>query len=113
MTSQQGSLGEFEHLVLLALARRGDDAFGVDICDEIRTTAGRDASVPAVYVTLTRLEAKGLVESHQEEGETERGRRARKRFRLVRAGVEALEHSRAELDRMWSGVVLRPQRGRS
>ena len=106
------NLGEFEHLVLLALARRGGEAFGVDVGEEIRATAGREVAVPAVYVTLTRLEAKGLVGSRLEAGETGRGGRARKRFVLLSEGVAALERSRDTLSRMWSGVRLRPEEGR-
>jgi DNA-binding PadR family transcriptional regulator len=54
-------LGEFEHVVLLALARLGDGAYGASIHEEILGTTGRDVSIPAVYVTLKRLEKKGLV----------------------------------------------------
>lgn len=105
-------LGEFEQLVLIALVRRGGDAFGVDVADEIQVTAQRDVSLPAVYVTLARLEAKGLVRSRRDRGETGRGNRARKRFRLEAEGAQALEQARRTMERMWTGVA-RPVRGGS
>ncbi len=56
-------LGEFEYVVMLAVARLKSDAYGVGIHSEIQRTTGRDVSIPAVYVTLTRLEEKGYLGS--------------------------------------------------
>ena len=97
-------LGEFEQVVLLAAARLGETAFGGSIHDEIVVTTGRDPSVPSVYVTLARLEKKGLVESTVDEG-TGSGR-VMKRFRLTHAGIEILELSREQFERLWTGLAL-------
>jgi DNA-binding PadR family transcriptional regulator len=95
------ALGEVEHLVLLALLRLDQNAYGVAIMDEIAGRTGRDVSRPAVYIALRRLEAKGLVSSRLGEPTPERGGRAKRYFTLERAGLRALQDSRAALLRMW------------
>ena len=58
-------LGGFELLVLLALIRLGDDAYGVPIGKMIQESSGRNVALGSVYITLERLEAKGLVTSER------------------------------------------------
>lgn len=99
-------LGEFEQIVLLAMARVGDDAYAVSIHDEILQTTGRSVSIPAVYVTLSRLEKKGLVSSWMGEPSPTRGGRAKRHFELSDAGREALEQSRDVLRQLWDGLKL-------
>jgi len=99
-------LGEFEQLVLLAILRCGEDAFGAAIQREIEAQAGRPASLGAVYTTLARLEQKGLVDTWIGEPTAERGGRRRRHYRLRPAGRRELEHSLATLRRMARG--LRP-----
>lgn len=98
------SLGEFEQLVLLALARQGDGAYGVSICAEVADRTGRDVSVGSVYKTLERLELKGLVASSIGEPTAERGGRRKKYFRLSAPGHRALRESIAALRRMTDGL---------
>jgi len=95
-------LGEFEHVVLLALARRREPAYGAEIHREILERTGRDVSIPAVYVTLKRMERKGLVASKV--ATPPDGGRATRNYRLRPAGREALQHSRALLERLWDGL---------
>lgn len=99
-------LGEFEHVVLVSLARLGEAAYGMTIYEEMVEATGREVSVPAVYVTLGRLEKKGYVTSSVGEPTPERGGRAKKYFSLTPAGVEALSASRELLERLWAGVDL-------
>jgi DNA-binding PadR family transcriptional regulator len=100
-------LGEFEHVVLLALARLGDGAYGASIHEEILGTTGRDVSIPAVYVTLKRLEKKGLVRCTVEV--PEEGGRATRNYVLLRAGEQSLMRSREMLESLWRGArVGRP-----
>ena len=87
-------IGDFEELVLLAIARLGEEAYGVPIRARIEA-AGRKTSVGALYVTFDRLETKGLVESWEGEATPQRGGRAKKYFRLTGAGQEALRQSEA------------------
>ncbi len=100
-------LGEFELVVLLALARLDEAAYGMTIYDEILATTGRDVSVQAVYVTLNRLDKKRYVTSHLGEFTEDRGSRPRKYYSLKPAGVTALRNSRAMYDSLWAGVRLR------
>ena len=87
------ALGGFEQLILLALARLGDDAYGVSIRKEIAERTGRDVNIGAVYATLDRLESKGLTASTVGESTPERGGRAKRYFRLTSTGVQAIEES--------------------
>lgn len=105
------TLGEFEQAVLLALHRRDGEAYGAALHEEILRSTGRDVALPAVYVTLGRLEEKGLVSVRREPGATVRGGRARKLFVLDDEGREALARTRAFLDRLWADVDLRPAGG--
>lgn len=97
-------LGEFEQVVLLAVARLGDDSYGVTIRQEIEKRARREVTIGAVYATLSRLEEKGLAASWEGEAEARRGGRARRHYRIEPAGARALEATRGMMDRMWDGV---------
>ena len=98
------SLGDFEQLVLLALVRLGDRAYGVAIHNEILERGGRDVTVAAVYKTLDRLEDKGFAASSLGEPTAERGGRRKKYFRIQPSGRRALRHAIASLRRMADGL---------
>ncbi len=99
------TVGEFEQLVLLAVLRLGSSAYGVPIVDEIVTKTGREVLRPAVYVTLRRLEEKGLLESSLGEPTPERGGRAKKYFVLTPEGLSRLREARRALVNMWEGFT--------
>jgi DNA-binding PadR family transcriptional regulator len=86
-------VGEFEQLVLIALLRLGNGAFGAAIHREIVTRTGRDVTASAVYVTLDRLEAKRMVCSYMGNPSRQRGGRRRKHYLLDTAGQRALLRS--------------------
>jgi DNA-binding PadR family transcriptional regulator len=98
------ALGEFEQMVLLAVIHLGDDVYGVPIADEIARRTGRAVSPAAVYVTLRRLEHKGLLSSAKSAPTPERGGKARRCVRVTRAGVDSLRSSRQAIDSMWKGL---------
>jgi|SRR3982751_4829913 PadR family transcriptional regulator PadR len=109
MAGRVSYLGEFEQVVLLAVARLKGDAHGMGLRAEIRERSGRAASIGAIYATLDRLVAKGYL---QQRDDTSAGR-ARRFFSLTPTGVRALETARALQERMWAGVQLRRGGGRS
>jgi DNA-binding PadR family transcriptional regulator len=98
-------LGEFETLILLALARLGDEAYGVTIREALAERAGRRASFGAIYSTLRRLEGKGLVRSRKGDPEAVRGGRAKKYVALTPRGRAALRETHAAFIRMADGVA--------
>jgi PadR family transcriptional regulator, regulatory protein PadR len=101
------TLGEFEQLVLLAivhLVQLGGAVYGVPIVDEIERRTGREVSAAAVYVTLRRLEEKGLLSSWMSEPTAERGGKARRCVKVTRAGLDSLREARQAIDRMWKGL---------
>ncbi len=108
MTSRD-YLGEFELVVLLALARLADGAYGASIHREILDATGRDVSIPAVYVTLKRMERKGLVASRMQPSED--GGRSTRNYRLLPEGEEAMARSRSILERLWDGIDAPAARG--
>ena len=97
-------LGGFELLVLLALIRLGDGAYGVPISDAIEESSGREVAIGSVYITLGRLEAKGLVSSRVGEPTAERGGRAKTFFRITADGLRQVRRARRTLINLWDGV---------
>jgi DNA-binding PadR family transcriptional regulator len=97
-------LGEFEHIVLLAVLRLGDTAYGVTVRREIEARTGRDVSIGAIYATLNRLETKGLVKSRTGEPTAERGGRAKRLFRLTALGRRSVNEAQRVLARMLDGL---------
>lgn len=95
---------DLEHFVLVALLRLGGESYGVPILDEIAARTGREVSRPAVYIALRRLEAKGWVVSRLGEATAERGGRAKRYFKLTKAGAAELEQARRAFVRMWADV---------
>ena len=98
------SISEFEQLVLLALARLDQEAYGMTVSKEIEARTGRVASLAAVYSTLGRLEKSGLVSCWISPPTQQRGGRATKHFKIERAGVLALEEAHQAMRRMREGL---------
>lgn len=98
------TLGEVEQLVLLAILRLGDDAYGVPIAEEILERTGRDVSRAAVYIALRRLRQKGLVISWLADPEPVPGGKAKRYFRVEPDGIERLAEARNTLLSMWDGL---------
>jgi PadR family transcriptional regulator PadR len=101
---ERSQLGDLEELVLLAVVRLGEDAYGASIREELREQAGRSVSISTVYVTLMRLEEKGLARSWMGEPSGERGGKAKRYFAVRPEGMEALRATRQVRDRLWEGV---------
>lgn len=97
-------LGEFELLVLLAVLRLGDDAYGVTICDELERQTSRASTLGAVYKTLGRLERKGYVGVRIGEPTPERGGRRKKLYHLRPLGSRALKQTCADLRSLTRGL---------
>ncbi len=97
-------IGEFEHLVLLALLHLGDSGYAINAREEIERRTGRRVTRGAVYVTLDRLERKGFLESWLADPTPERGGRAKRYYRVRPAGITVLRHARAALQSMWQGL---------
>ena len=99
------SLGQFEQLVLTAILTLYDEAYGVTIHSKVQELNGAKAvSLGAIYVTLDRLEDKGLVTSWLTEPTPERGGRAKRCYRLEALGERALQESAATAKRVWDLV---------
>ena len=105
--SDHDFLGEFEQMVLLAVARLEGEAYGMAIRREIEARSGRDVSIGAVYATIERLLSKAYLEVATPAGRpADADGRARRFYGLTRDGIAALETSRALQARMWHGVRL-------
>lgn len=97
-------LGTFEEHVMLAVLRTGADAYGMNVRRELESVTGRDVAIGAVYATLDRLEAKGLVASTR----SGTGSASRRLFAVTAPGARGLAESRTMRERLWDGVDLRP-----
>jgi PadR family transcriptional regulator PadR len=98
-------LGEFEQLILLALLRLGDDAYGVTVREEIHRRTGRDVAQGAVYTALNRLAERGFVSSRVGKTAPDRGGRRRKYYALEPAGARALHRSVSQVQDMARGLL--------
>lgn len=103
-------LGTFEQAVLLSLVRPateiGKEAYGRAILREVQHRLGREVAAGAVYATLDRLEAKGLISSKTGAGTPARDNRPRRYYTAEPPGVRALNEAKAVADRLWAGVKL-------
>jgi PadR family transcriptional regulator PadR len=104
--SRTPSIATFELYVMLALARLGDEAYGITVRQEIEERTGRPISIGAVYATLGRLDEKGLISFRISDPLPIKGGRSRKYFHLTRQGRLALRHSTAIIGRMTEGLDL-------
>ena len=101
------SVGSLELAALLAVARLGDDAYGLAVREELGRRHGREYSVGAVYTTLQRLHDKGLLAARASEPLPVRGGRSRRHFSLTGAGSRAIQAARRESESMWAGLGTR------
>jgi DNA-binding PadR family transcriptional regulator len=97
-------LGELEHLLLLAILQCGDEAYTVAIRRVLAERSGRRITRGALYTSLDRLEAKGLVASELGEPLAVRGGRSRRYFTVTRTGLAALRHARAAVAGLSRGI---------
>jgi len=100
------TLGEFEQIVLLAILRLGDDAYGVTIRSEIAVCTGREPSPGALYTTLDRLEDKGLLKSRVGDPSPRRGGRAKRYFAVSASGIKAVARAQKAYRKLLEGVQL-------
>jgi PadR family transcriptional regulator PadR len=104
MKEAKSYLGSFEEIVLLAVLRLGENAYGARIRKIVSEATERDVSIGAVYATLDRLERKGYIKSWQGEATPERGGRAKRYFKVKGAGVQALTDTNAARNRLSDGL---------
>ena len=102
--------GEFELRVLLSVLRCGPDSYAVAVHDQLVRRTGRRTALGAVYVTLDRLERKGLLESRLGDPTPERGGRAKRYYRLTRNGRAAVRSECSMMQRLWEGLGIVEER---
>ena len=100
------SLGEFEQITLLAILRLEENAYGVTIREEIASCTGREPSPGALYTTLDRLEAKGIVRSWFGDATPQRGGRAKRYFAVTKMGRAALIDAQRAYQSLLKGLDL-------
>ena len=98
------TLSNFELMVMLAILRIGDDAYGVSIANEIEETTGSEVLLGSIYDALTRLEEKGLISSALGEATPERGGRAKRHFRTTSKGLRIVRDTQQSLIKLWKGL---------
>jgi DNA-binding PadR family transcriptional regulator len=101
-----GPLGEFEQIVLLAILRLADDAYGVSIRNEIIVCTGREPAPGALYTTLDRMEEKGIVRSWLGGATAQRGGRAKRFFAVTQPGLAALKSAQQAYRKLMHGLSL-------
>ncbi len=102
--SKRSHLADFELIVMLAVMRLGDDAYGVPIAREIEQQWGREVALGSVYASLERLEERGLVSSDLGKATPERGGKAKRYFRITSNGLRKVQETRRVLLKLWRGL---------
>ena len=102
----RATLGEFEQVVLLAILRLGDEAYGVSIQNEIKACTGRSPSPGSLYTTLDRLEDRSLVASRFGDPTPQRGGRAKRFFTVTAQGKQAVARVQRGYQNLLRGVQL-------
>lgn len=97
-------LTDFELMILLAILRSGENAYGVRIAEEIENTGGRSVVMGAVYAALERLERHGLVSSFVGDPTPQRGGRAKRFFEVTPRGLRAVRQTQDALVALWTGL---------
>jgi len=100
-------LGEFEHHVLLALLRQGEEGYSVPILVELEEQTGRAVAPAAVYIALRRLEEKRLLKSHLRSAHPSEGGRERRYYSITPEGMKRMVEARKALMNLWDGMELR------
>jgi len=103
-------LTDLEQLLLLSVLQVGDDAYAGAVQKVLEQRGERTMSLGSIYVTMTRLEERGMLASTMSASTPERGGKAKRLYRVTPEGYATLRHSRRILERMWEGVLL-PQGG--
>jgi PadR family transcriptional regulator PadR len=97
-------LTDFELMILLAVLRLGDDAYGAAITREIETIGGRSVMLGALYAAVDRMERNGLVTSTLGDPTPQRGGRAKRFFKVTPRGLRAVKETQSALVALWSDV---------
>ena len=101
---RDNTITNFELMVMLALIRLGDEAYGVPIVLEMEEHSDRDIAVGSVYAALERLQDRGLVASRIGEPTRERGGRAKRYFKVTGRGLRVVQDTQRTLTRLWKGL---------
>lgn len=107
MPTKEKFLGEFEHMLMLALIQLKDQAYGAKIRQLLDSEISRAVAIGAIYSTLERLEKKGMVSSRLGESTPERGGRAKRYFSVTAEGEAALKRAKDAMDTLWQGISIR------
>jgi PadR family transcriptional regulator, regulatory protein PadR len=98
------AISNFELMVLLALIRLGDEAYGVPISQKIEEHSGHDVALGSIYAALDRLQARGFVSSSVGDPTPERGGRAKKYFKITGRGTKVVQETQRTLISLWKGL---------
>jgi PadR family transcriptional regulator PadR len=107
LMTERNYLGEFELTIILAVIHLGEEAYGVPISRELERLRGKDVSVGSVYAALERLESKGLIASSLGDPTPERGGKAKRYFRITKAGLRQVHETRRTLSKLWKKLPER------
>lgn len=103
---KKNKIGDFEEIVLLAVFRLGDEAYGMTVRQAVEEATKDFTSIGAVYTTLERLEKKGFVKSWAGEATLERGNRVKRYFKIEGAGIDALRDKEQARKTLIGGLSL-------
>lgn len=98
-------LSRAEEMVLLAIWRLKDNAYGVSIRRQILKDTGKDYTYGTLYGLLRQLDHKEFVEKIKGKPTPEKGGRSKTFFRLTPEGIQALKDTLELHKRLWKDMT--------
>ena len=97
-------LSRIEEIILLAIWRLDDRAYGMAIREEVTKATGKKWLLGAIYGPLGRLHKNGYVLPLKGEPTPERGGRSKVYYRLSREGIKALREIQRVNSVIWNDI---------
>ena len=97
-------LTKLEELVLIAVLKLQNEAYGISVYNFIINITGKDVTVSSVYFPLERLVRKGYLVTLQGEPTPKRGGMGKRFYKLTRAGIRAMQENLSLNQTAWKGV---------
>lgn len=97
-------LTKLEELVMLAIWRLRDEAYGVEIKKKVKDISGKEYFYNTLYTTFDQLARKAYISKHFGDPSAVRGGKRKVYFRITNLGFRALENAYKQNHMLWSGV---------
>lgn len=97
-------LTKLEELVMVAIWRLKDEAYGVEIKNKVKEIGGKEYFYNTLYTTFDQLARKRYITKHFGEPSAVRGGKKKVFFHVTKVGRNALRNAFRRNSRIWAGI---------